>query len=191
MKAYDIYPTNQVVPAGYEKLVNVRDRLGADTLLVNLQTDSIKAYEYNPEDGGIEVLEIFEWRSEFSGLMMKDGYKQHYFVKELPNDPANSRKVFFYGQTWRLLLIKSGENTSLSTTMSRNYGGRPAQYDWEGMIIELARHAILNEDEIPKRSVLNKIALEWFSKTIGAEPPVSSVRDHVKRFHDRIWPPKT
>lgn len=75
----------------------------------------------------------------------------------------------------------------ISNAIRSNTGGRPAKYDWEGAMIEMARVAILEEDS--SRPALTRAVLDWFVRTHGSEPPQSQVRAKVKLFHETIWPP--
>ena len=106
MKLHDNYPTGQAVPAGFEKLSDLRERIGAEELEKRLQLGVTKSVELITEDGRIEPVSVDNWRSEFASGMLNSGYKQHYFSPELPDDPANSRESFSYGSSWRLLLAR-------------------------------------------------------------------------------------
>ena len=52
MKLHDNYPTGQAVPAGFEKLSDLRERIGAEELEKRLQLGVTKSVELITEDAG-------------------------------------------------------------------------------------------------------------------------------------------
>jgi len=74
---------------------------------------------------------------------------------------------------------------------SRNPGGRPQKWDWEGALIELARINIIENGD-NSRPTLQRLLKEWFAlHNEGDCPSDEMVREKVKRFHEGVWPPKT
>lgn len=71
------------------------------------------------------------------------------------------------------------------------HGGSPTKWDWEGMLIELAYMAAIEQDDIVDRAKLMKRAKTHFGDDPNGGPAESEIRKRVKRFHERLWPPKT
>jgi hypothetical protein len=71
------------------------------------------------------------------------------------------------------------------TAHAKAKGGRPAEYDWDGFIMEIIRIADL--DSLPERqSELVSRMLEWCSQTWGKEPAVSSVKERISFIYNRL-----
>jgi hypothetical protein len=73
---------------------------------------------------------------------------------------------------------------------TRNKGGAPGKWDWEGAYIEMGRIVAL-EDENVDRATLSERVKNWFVGEVDNHPSDSQIRDKVKRFHETLWPPKT
>jgi hypothetical protein len=73
---------------------------------------------------------------------------------------------------------------------TRNKGGAPSKWDWEGAHIEMARIVALDDENVD-RTTLNEKVKDWFVSKFDNHPSDSQIRDKVKRFHEALWPPKT
>jgi hypothetical protein len=98
-----------------------------------------------------------------------------------------SADVFRIWPLAKINYIKSAIIPNISE--HKHSGGRPRKWDREGALIEMARVAVFGES--CEREDLMKAVQDWFMKETGSEPPDRSIREHVKRFHEALWPPKT
>ncbi len=69
-----------------------------------------------------------------------------------------------------------------ATAVSKNKGGRPAEYDWEEFYIEIIR--IADGQGLPsKQSDLVKQISQWCSHHWGKEPADSSIKSRISRIY--------
>jgi hypothetical protein len=94
----------------------------------------------------------------------------------------NERPKFLFDT----LLELSDQSASLTVQhRTKNRGGRPVEYDWNGMTIEIIRIADL--DGLPgKQSDLIAILLEWFQNHYGEEPAESAVKARVSSIYKAL-----
>jgi hypothetical protein len=75
----------------------------------------------------------------------------------------------------------------------KNKGGRPTEYDWDGMFSEIVRIADVDNLPATKTELVTALQL-WFSKANdGEEPAASSIHSRVGPIYDRLkqwnWEP--
>ncbi len=72
--------------------------------------------------------------------------------------------------------------SSLEDQSRKRPAGRPAKYDWEGGIIELAR--LVHTDGLPEaQAELERHLAEWFVKETGNQPDIKEIKERVRRFY--------
>jgi hypothetical protein len=71
---------------------------------------------------------------------------------------------------------------------TQNKGGAPGKWDWEGAYIEMARIAVLDDENVDCVT-LNERVKHWFVGEVDNHPSDSQIREKVKRFHEALWPP--
>ncbi len=64
-----------------------------------------------------------------------------------------------------------------------NRGGRPTEYDWDALTMEIIRHANSPDGLPEKQADLVREMLGWFSETYGTEPAESSVKQRISRIY--------
>jgi hypothetical protein len=162
VKLHDNYPADQANPAGFEKLSDIRERIGAEDLLRCLQLGKKEAFELSAEDGLVTLISVDEWRSRFADNMLHSGRKYHYFIpKPSDDDPANPQKVFPYEPPGRLLLVRVDQSDFSAPTHSNDKGGRPVKYDWAALSAYISVYIIEN-DYPDQQSILAQVAKTWF-----------------------------
>jgi len=91
----------------------------------------------------------------------------------------NERPSFLFDT---LLNPNDNPETPSTKAQTKNRVGRPVEYDWNAMTVEVIRIADL--DALPeKQSDLVRRLLEWFQDKYDAEPAESAVKTRVSRIY--------
>ena len=170
----DIDPPDQPVPAGYERLSDVRDRIGAEELLQRLQLGTITAVELIAKSGERDSLLIDEWMSKYASLMLASGRKYHYFVRERENDdPANPWMSFPLGRTGRLLLVALALNEKAVQQTTRT-GKRGASK--VPAVVKALRYLYPNGPPPPDRPPIMKAVRDHLGTTTVSDSTLDRAR---------------
>src|SRR3981189_3431278 len=113
-EARDTQLTPPPTPEGYEWLRIRADKLGDDATRALLESGRLEAFEYRREDGELLLVTIKDWLSEHGPLMLRRGFKEHYYhvgrreKDDLNYDPFQPPRAYPYGgiSDWHKLFVK-------------------------------------------------------------------------------------
>jgi hypothetical protein len=91
--------------------------------------------------------------------------------------------------------LDSSTSTALTGNdiQSKNVGGRPRKYDWDGCYAQIVR--IADEDALPgvQNELVRKLQ-EWFLSECGTEPADSEIKKKISTIYQRLrgagWKPR-
>lgn len=169
--------TNPWIPPGFRQLAELALESGLVEIRTLLSLGQLSASRWHT-DGRTEIVKPEEWGREHGGVF-----------SELLSDLEHFRFPDLYPARKPSMLVIRVE-TNEPSPKRKNAGGNPGKHDWEGALAHLAKIILLEEDEID-RAKMNDRVREWFIEATGDHPSDSQIREKVKRFHETIWPPKT
>jgi hypothetical protein len=76
-----------------------------------------------------------------------------------------------------------GQGAESTPPAPKNKGGRPPEHDWDAVTIEVIRVANKPDGLPDSQAELIDHLLEWSGRTLGREPPLSSVKARVSKIY--------
>ena len=186
------------LPVGYQPLKDAAAAVGIDRLGSALAGGVRRAFVLDPW-GKLRPLDAEFWRGRDAAEAMEMG--------TLPKKPRNGSRPYQYGgcqilvkslqphsgtKTANAMLAKIADSQKKATieprapATNKNTGGRLTEYDWEEILIEIAR--INHFEGLPKTQaeIVRRIQL-WYAKNHdGIEPGESVLKTRVSRFFKAI-----
>jgi hypothetical protein len=186
------------LPVGYQPLKDAAAAIGAERLGSALAGGARKAFILDPW-GTLREMGVEFWRGRDGVAVMETGVipkktsggtRYQYggcqiLVKALPQPDNRARAA-------NAMLAKIVDDRKKATieqpppAAQKSVGGRPPEYDWEEILIEMAR---INHDEgLPRTQAEMTQRLQvWYAKTHkGLEPGTTELKKRVSRFFKAI-----
>jgi hypothetical protein len=148
----------------------VRDELGADQFKAELEAGRWVAYWHDEDADELHEISQAHWlNSNLATLSMKSHI---IFIRRDKNRASTPCEIF----------VVPAEAASRSA--KRHPGGRPATYDWEGVLIHLARY-IHDNGKPAKQAHLLPVMQKWFDEK-GEIPAESEMKKRARRIFEEF-----
>jgi hypothetical protein len=189
-EARDTQLTHPPTPTGYEWLRTRADKLGDDATRALLESGQLEAFEYRREDGELLLVTIKDWLSEHGPLMLRRGFKEHYYhigprEKDDPRyDPFQPQRAYPHGSIsdWPKLFVKCESIAAVEKEASKPH--RPAGTTMEkadAPFVERMRVLVEQEGLNPSAAAW-KLVKKDGTGIRGNASPDSKVNRLVKRY---------
>ena len=154
------------VPRGLRPLAEVRDELGADRLTKELAEGRWVGYWHFVDRDELREISQAHWQDgrEARSTMMRSG--PYVELHDSPKFGLRKRAVFV---------------APAAESPTRHPGGRPAEHDWEGVLVHMVWH--IHENGVPKtQAELVRIMHDWFDGKHGKIPADSDLKKRARRI---------
>jgi hypothetical protein len=155
-------------PKGLRPFKAVRDELGADSFLRELQAGRWLAFWYESDSGEYHDLGPAHWHDGrlASSSMQHGSFSDGRDKKWLPRP--------------RPIWVRPATQSEMSS--SKHAGGAPTKYDWEGALIATLKHVY--DNGLPKtQAELEKVMRDWFTENNpSGGPDDSGIKPRVRRI---------
>jgi hypothetical protein len=148
----------------------VRDELGADQFKAELEAGRWVAYWHDEDDDELHEISQAHWLNSYSAKLTMTSHT--FFARSDPNRARTPREIF----------VVPAEAASRSA--KRHPGGRPATYDWEGVLTHVA--SFIHENGLPKtQAELVRVMQDWFNEK-GEIPVESEMKKRARRIFEEF-----